>query len=257
MVAASSSPGVSACKATAKETPILKVEMTPQLLGFKVTGDGDRPKGNADERTMSTRLLALCYDLRHCMQGDRSVGFTSSGMYDELAKWHEVPLVEKNVVYSFNVLYPEAIFEILVMNYLIEKRQMLLQGRSKHCWPDRSLLDPAICTVHRYQSLVLSAAEKAASKGRFGKIRDLASDYHPSLPRMFTQWIDLLNYDWAYFNRKQRVENMSLTVRDIAYCFHNASYLDLVVDIDRCVREQGGRRDDYTIRDEWPDPLEW
>lgn len=115
MVAASSSPGASACKATVKETPILKVVMTPQLLGFKVTGDyddldelydavwaltvededfptGDRPKGNADERTMSTRLLALCYDLRHRMQGDRSVGLISSGMYDELAKWHEVPL---------------------------------------------------------------------------------------------------------------------------------------------------------------------
>lgn len=259
---------------------MLTIEMTPQLTGFKVTGDyddldelydavwaltvededfptGDRPKGNADERIMSNRVLALCYDLRHCMQGDRSVGFVHNGMFDELAKCHEVPLVEKNVVYSVNILYPEAMFEMLALTYLIEKRQMFLQGHSKYSWPDKALLDPAICTVRRYQSMVLSAVEKAASKGRFGKIRDLASDYHPSLPRMYTQWLDLLDCDWAYMSRKQRIENMSLTVRDIARCYHNAEYLDLVADIDKCVKEQGGHRDDYTIHDEWPDPLEW
>lgn len=218
---------------------------------------GDHPKGNADERIMSTRLLALCYDLRKAKYGSRDVEFIHSCLDAETAEWQGVPYVEKNVAFAVNIVYPEAMFELLAINYLIEKRQMFLQGHSKYSWPDKSLLDPVICTVRRYQSLVLSAVEKAASKGRFGKIRDLASDYHPALPRMYTQWLDLLDCRWAYYNRKQRIENMSLTVRDIARCCHNDDYLDLVSDIDRCVREQGGYREDYTIHDDWPDPLEW
>lgn len=263
---------------------MLKVEMTPQLLGFKVTGDyddldelydavymlmvddedfptGDRPEGDADEQMMSTRLLALCYDLRKAKYGSRNVEFVHSGLFDELAEWHGVPLVEKNVVYSVDIVYPEAMFELLALNYLIEKRRTFLHGSGQRSPydPDRSLLDPAICAVRRYQSLLLAAVEKEATSGRFDRIRNYATTgFLPFMARMYSQWLDILDCDWANMTRKQRLENMSTIVRDIAEHRQHPQYLEMKNDIDAFVRERGTCRENCEIPDlDWPNPLEW
>ena len=263
---------------------MLKVEMTPQLLGFKVTGDyddldelydavwaltvdddgfptGDRPEGDADEQMMSSRLSALCYDLRKAKYGSRNVEFVHSGLYDELAEWQGVPLVEKNVVYSFELAYPEAMFELLAINYLIEKRRAFLRGSGQCSFydPDRSLLDPAINVARRYQSLLLAAVEKEATPGRFGRIRNYATTSRvPFISRMYGQWLDILDCDWANMTRKQRLESMSTTVRDIAEHWRHPQCKELMDEIDAFVLEHDTSRDNVEIPNlHWPDPLEW
>ena len=132
---------------------MLKVTMTPNLLGFKIAGDYDdlnelydavwalsiadgdfpddeRMRGDDDELIMSTRLLALCYDIRHAYQGARNIEFVSSGMNEWSAKSQGLQLVEKNVSFSVEVLYPEAMYEALVLNYLVAKRANLFAAFS-------------------------------------------------------------------------------------------------------------------------------
>ena len=90
---------------------MLEVEMTPNLLGFKISGDYDalnelydaiweltiadddfpddeRMRGSENEQIMSTRLLALCYDIRHAYQGSRGIELVGSGMHDWDADYH-------------------------------------------------------------------------------------------------------------------------------------------------------------------------
>lgn len=90
---------------------MLKVEMTRNLLGFKISGDYDaldklydavwaltppdpgfpedsrNDGGSWDtlEQMAGTRLLALCYDLRHAYQGGRGLEVKPTGMTQEEA----------------------------------------------------------------------------------------------------------------------------------------------------------------------------
>lgn len=261
---------------------MLQVAMTPRLLGFKVTGDydaldklydavwaltlddefhptGDRPKGSVDESFMCDRLLALAYDLRKAMQGSRTVEFVDSGLDIETAKWHGVPHVETTAVFSVNIVYPEAIYQLLAISYLIQKRRVFLRGYGelKPYGPDKSLLDSAICAARHYQSLLLSAVEQAVSPSCFDLIRKLCTECHSSLPGLYSQWLDVLDCEWAHMSCEQRLESMSAIVQSIAEYFKQDRYRKLQAGINKCVREWGGRRTDYEIDDKWPGQLEW
>lgn len=256
--------------------------MTPQLAGFKITGDyedldelynaiwtiapeADMPGGalfDADDHAMRVRVLALCYDLRHCMQSDRVVALVDSGLSDFHAQWHGVPLVEKNVAYSFKVLYPEAMYELLALSCLIEKRRAFLGNKGGYVGGinvDPTLLDHAICTVRRYQSLLLSAVEREATSGRFDRIRSYVSDARPmGMALMYGQWLDVIDCDWVHMTRKKRIENMSTTVRDIAEFWRHDQYLEMKEDIDRfAVEEQIGRTDVSIFTAQGSEPEEW
>lgn len=261
---------------------MLKVEMTPQLAGFKVVGDyedldelynaiwaiapeADMPGGttfSADDHAMRIRVLALCYDLRHCMQGDRDVELVDSGLSDFCAQWNEIPLVEKNVAYSFKVLYPEAMYELLVLSCLIEKRRAFLSRKSGYASGanvDPALLDHAICAVRRYQSLLLAAVEKEATSGRFDRIRSYVTDARTmGIALMYGQWLDVIDCDWTRMTRKKRIENMSTVVRDIAEYWRHDQYFEMKEDIDRFVaKEQIDRSNVVIPTAQWSEPEEW
>ena len=75
---------------------------------------------------------------------------------------------------------------------------------------------------------------------------------------MYGQWLDILDCDWANMTRKQRLENMSSIVRDIAEHWQHPQYLGMKDDIDAFVLKHDTYRDNVEIPNlNWPDPLEW
>jgi len=59
---------------------------------------------------IKNRLFGICYDIRHAYQGEREVVLLDNGMNEDTMKWHNLITPEKNVYYSANVLFPEAVF---------------------------------------------------------------------------------------------------------------------------------------------------
>ena len=264
---------------------MLSVEMTPNLLGFKIGGDYDdlnelydavwaltvadggfpddeRLPGTVDEKIMSTRLLALCYDIRHAYQGSRNIDLVDSGMHEWDAEYRGIPLAEKNVVFSVEVLYPEAMYEALVLNYLMEKRASHLMGyktiRLFDEWPAETMLDEPSSIVRAYLAKLLAAVKKCATTGRFSRIRkDIACEYHLA-PSIYDQWVDIINNDFAGMTKKQRAEGLSTVVRDLAHCSRHGQYRQLRADIDAAAKEHGCSRNDISIPGlyEWDEP-EW
>ena len=261
---------------------MLNVDMTPNRLGFKVTGDYDaldelydavwaltvadddfetaRTPGTPDEQIMSTRLLALCYDIRHAYQGDCGIELVDSGMTETLAEWHRLPYVEKNAAFSFNVLYPEAMYQLMALNYLIDRRKRLIAKKapSDALHAEESMLDPAICTVRSYQSRLMEALKTVASKGRFSRIREYAYAGYDSMPRVYGQWVDVINCDYAFMTPKKRLEELSTVVRDIAECRRHDQYRDMVEKIDERALSLGCPREDIVVSmPDFPENQEW
>lgn len=104
---------------------MLKVKPTEHLTGVTIQGDFNdffelvdsihRITGLDEDPTemyygVKNRLLGICYEIRHAFMGDRDIVLEDNGMCDDIMKWHEMITPTKNVYYSVNVLFPEAVF---------------------------------------------------------------------------------------------------------------------------------------------------
>jgi hypothetical protein len=264
--------------------PMLIVEMTPNLLGIKIAGDYDdlnelydaiwaltiadsdfpedkRLRGTADELAMSTRLLSLCYDIRHAYQGDRNVELKDNGLNEWTAECLGIDTNLKSVVFSVEVLYPEAMYEALILNYLMAKRtNHMLESNAvdmRDEWPGESLLDEPMAIVRAYLAKLLAAVGKQATKGRFERIKKGMKNYQYAAA-MYEQWVDVINNDFAGMTKRRRAEELSVVVRDITECYKHDQYLDMKADIDRAAEKHGCHRSEIQIPGlyEWDD-IEW
>ncbi len=103
------------------------VKPTENLTGITIQGDFNdfnemvdsiyrmSAEDEEDEFTdlyfgVKTKLLGMCYDIRHACMGNRDIVLEDNGMHEELMKWHKIITPTQNVYYSVNILFPEAIF---------------------------------------------------------------------------------------------------------------------------------------------------
>lgn len=98
---------------------------TENLTGITIQGDFDdfnelvdsiyRLTATDEEKTdyyfgAKSRLLGVCYEIRHTCMGDRDIILKDNGMTSEKMGWHNKITPTQNVYYSVNILFPEAIF---------------------------------------------------------------------------------------------------------------------------------------------------
>ena len=264
---------------------MLKIEMTPNLLGFKVTGDygeldelydavwsvtmtddpGDSrfALGTPDEVSMSSRLLALCYDLRHACQGHRNVELVDNGMCDEKASWHGIAAPEKNVCYSVEVLYPELMYEMMAINYLLKARKArILRERKSASALDLGAqmdMDAVEGCLRRFQGKVLDALSAECTPGRFDKIATDIGRFYSLVPEMYTQWLDVLDADYASMGKAKRAQSLATIVRDLAHFNHHEQYFEIKADIDAYMAKHPDvrGRSEVDVDVSWPKKLVW
>lgn len=118
---------------------MLQMKPTEHLLGIIVQGDyndfselvesiyritGLEESYNDSFFGVKNRLLGLCYDIRHAYQGDRNVVLVDNNMNRDKMSWHKIKTSEKNVYYSVEIFFPEAIFiaASVPFMYLVSKK---------------------------------------------------------------------------------------------------------------------------------------
>ncbi len=98
---------------------------TKNLTGITVRGDYKdfydlvdsihRMTWDCDNQTavyfgVKSRLLGLCYDIRHAYMGDRDIVWEENGMSQDMMEWHNIITPTRTVYFSVIILFPEAIF---------------------------------------------------------------------------------------------------------------------------------------------------
>lgn len=80
--------------------------------------------------SVKNRLLGLCYDIRHAYMGDRDVKLVENEFNEELMKAHALIVPKKNLHYSVNVLFPEALFVALSAPELYQPAHKYYSGKA-------------------------------------------------------------------------------------------------------------------------------
>lgn len=258
---------------------MLTVEMTEHLLGYRIYGDYDALDKLYDaifelsdvnddtslpeaEYNMRTRMLALCYDLRHAYQGDRGVKMIDNGMNEEMASWKGVEVSSyKNLIYYVEILYPEAMYEVIGLNWLIQQRWGKLLGKalssSDRAEDPKVIFDPACAQARLYQSLVMEALRAKATPTTFSRIRKQVAEQYYTVGAMYTQWLDILNGEWTNMTVKQREKGLGTMVRDLTDYHGHFQYAEVVADIDRFAIELNTRRGDVPLKIYYAENCDW
>lgn len=169
-------------------------------------------------------------------------------MTQEETDWHEVPPVDKSLVYSAEVLYPEAMYERSLISAFSAKRQRGLGNAELHSARKGPASQGACIALARYyQSLVLEAVSREATPGRFSRIADYLSERQLGSLVMYPQWIDVINAGYIKWTRKRRAESLSTIVRDIVEWHEVDQCLGMMADIDRYAKEHGCRPSDVRL----------
>ena len=200
---------------------MIRMEMTARLLGIRVSGGVDEfrdllealyqlvPQEVGTEPLpadmLGNRVLGLCYDLRHAARGDHGVVLTEDSIVCDITGEGHESVDLKTAVCYFEVLYPELCYQLMGIEYLIERR--CLELTRKH-YRDPYALKGAwdmVTTLSRQpQAAFLRCMGEALPAARFAGLVDAMEHGWRNLSGMYVQYLDHLNLEFLRMRPEQR-----------------------------------------------------
>jgi len=201
------------------------------------------------------RVLGFCYDLRHALMGDRDVEFVDSGMDAARAVYMGVIAPEKSLYFQCNVMWPEAIFIMMVLNdltWMYARRKAKSNMMPLTDW--RAQWDPVIAQVRLFQSETAVCLKGLLSEAAYARALKLMNRSFPWMENYRTQWVDIQNVRYLDLGPEYRLEKLSITVKRLAD--RNAEYIGLERKILDAAAHYKCTADGIDIGLEYPD-FEW
>ncbi len=214
---------------------MIKIKNTPNLAGVVISGDYDDlenlvtafhlitineySENHSDCIDISTRVLGLCYDIRHAYQGDREVELVDNHMTVTLMKHHGIIVPTQNVYYSCKYLYPEMVFVMLSLNELVLRRMIDLTKGSylfKDPLDKRYVWDQTIATIRQFQSEFNICVKETLSEAAFARWISFMNRGHIEIENIAGQFIDVLNIKYIKMSKEKRLKSLSSMAKRIA-----------------------------------------
>ncbi len=210
---------------------------------------------------ISTRVLGVCYDVRHSMQGDREVELVENGMNEDKMKWHSIITPVSNVYYSDNHFYPEMFLVTLVLNALVKLRIREL-SKSKYyldgAFDRRAVWDQPIATIRLFQSEFAKCVQKVLTKASYTRWLKYMNDDYINIENIACQYVDLLNVRYINMDREKRQKKLSAIAKRIAEFESNPEHNEIRAEVLAAAKRYGCSKDNIRLSDvEYPDEIIW
>jgi hypothetical protein len=256
---------------------MIKVENSPNLTGVKISGDyndlcnlvealheicdlGDEVRLSG-YHVITTRVLGLCYDIRHAFQGDREVELVENGMDEDKMKWHKIITPKNNVYYSCNCLYPEMFYIMLALNSLIERRIRILTKKGyvfTEAFDKRVIWDKSIANVRLLQASFTECVQGTISEGTFARWLNFMNNKYSYITSLSTQYLDLLNTKYVRMTKEKRLKQLSAYAKRIAEFEYDRDHQEISKEVMEAARQYGCPPDEIVIRGmDYPEEIVW
>lgn len=242
---------------------MLKVELTENYAGVKIIGDYNdldylydsisyflkEDAKNIQEYTMQNHLYGFLYDVRHAYQGDREYEFVSNSLQDFKREWFGIKkkdVTDNNFYYSFNILLPDLILDMILIKYFINDIDE----------KDNNIYNPSINMVNFFYSLVLQSLNKLLSKIKFNKVKEGIMNATIDDRLFIPQWFEIIAIDYANMTKKKR-EKEFMHIMDRIYNYINyKDYFSLKRELEKMCKEKNCNLDNINYEG-FPNDIEW
>lgn len=255
---------------------MIKFENTENLTGVSLTGDFDDlynlveafhnitvdeySEKNSGYVEMSTRVLGICYDIRHAYQGDREVVLMENYMDEEKMKYHSIITPKKNLYYKCKLLYPEMLYVTIALNALIELRMKELSKKKStyEIYNDKNVVwDDTIAIIRSFQAQFVKCVKEILVDRSFNMwLKYMNNTFH--IVAMYHQYLDLLNLQYLNMTKEKRIKNFSKISKKIAEYDYEDEYDSLRKSINEAAKRFDCHRSEIILKDlEYPEDIVW
>ena len=210
---------------------------------------------------MSTRVLGLCYDVRHAYQGDREVEFVDNGMDENKMKFHSIIAPRGNVYYQCNYLYPEMYFVMLALNELVELRIKDLT-KTKYIFKealDKTVIwDDKIAIIRSFQAEFVKCVKETLTEASFKRWLTVMNSDYIGIENIAGQYLDLLNIEYINMTKEKRLKNMSSIARKIVKYRDDSDHQEIKDVVAEAAKEFGRMEGEIRLEGiEYPENILW
>ena len=217
---------------------MITVNHTPNMTGVLVTGDCEDFEALYDALHMIVgkeedakglllarmHVLNLCYNLRHARMGNRNIGFQEHGIDPEQMKYMGVIGPAQNLNVSFELLWPEMLFNVFVLNDFIRKYE---KRQKAHLW------DENIAIVRLVQGKILELASETMTPTQVTSFKKQATGTAANAfnyEKFYVQYIDQLNAEWIELSKEERSQKLSSFAKRASVVMKDYEYFKEYVD---------------------------
>lgn len=215
------------------EISMLFARNTPNNAGVAIHGDFldfeklyealheivHRDEGDYNYFPASTRVLSVCYDIRHALKGDREFLFVNNGLDDDKKRRMSLVAPDKNMYYKINILWPEALFVLLATNDLLNvyaKKEAKTKTSYNIFAEPRTSWNENIAAVRMFQAAINQCLATTITPGAYTRLINLLNSKHVTTKGYLIQYIDQLNDRFLKMDREKRLKNISISGKRIA-----------------------------------------
>lgn len=256
---------------------MISIKNTLNLAGVTISGDYDDLNNLVDAIhhitvsehddkhlqyvEISTRVLGLCYDIRHAYQGDREVELVENHMTEDKMKWHSLIVPKSNVYYSCDYLYPEMFFVMLALNSLIELRMKDLTKTNyilREAMDKKVIWDEDIAAIRFFQAEFVKCVRGTLSNIVFSRWLNTMNGYNINIRDIAGQYIDMLNIKYIGMSKEKRLKNLSAIAKRIAQFSDDDAHIEIKEVVKKAAREYGCQPGAIKLQGmEYPQDIEW
>jgi len=256
---------------------VIIIKNTDKLAGVSISGDNydldklvnalytitidEFTQKHAKHIRISTRVLGLCYDVRHALQGDREVELVDNGMDEDKMKFHSMITPKNNVYYKCNYLYPEMFFIMLALNELVKIRIKEL-SKSKSYFTDafdkNTIWDDTIATIRSFQGEFMKCVKELLTDNSFARWLKLMNNDYIYIEEIAGQYVDLLNIKYIAMDKEKRLKNLNKIAKRIAEFSNDSDHNEIKEVVVKAAKEYGCCEGDIHIQGmEYPEDITW
>ncbi len=218
---------------------MLEAKCTPNYAGVTLSGDlGDLKElnqafhdivGNEEKHpslsSVHHRIMGLCYDLRHALLGDRGIKLVDNGMNTNKMKYHQAIAPQNNLYYSFNVIWLEILFVVMILNdyIFLDSNSIVDSGGiaiGNFCYA--KLLAPevmwnkSIVVIRNFQATVMEALKGILCPTIYSRLVKAIFKENLCFENYAIQYLDVLNARYLAMDREKRLKNLPSMVKHLS-----------------------------------------
>lgn len=193
---------------------MLTIQSTELLTGVRVSGDywdlnelfeafhqivGDDNR-YYDYLGARQRILVVCYDIKQAIHGEHNIELIANGLNKSIKKEQQLLAPEKNIYYSFEILWPEVLFIAIALNDFIKLHEERFDNTG---WN----IHIAVC--RKFQSNVINCLRDLLAPEHYVAFWELMQTKKPTVFRYATQFVDILNLQYLQLSKEERVANLA------------------------------------------------
>jgi hypothetical protein len=249
---------------------MIYVKNTPNNTGVAVYGDHRDFEGlyealygivgNEDEfvnhEVLRIRVLAVCYDLRHAMMGDREFEFVDNGMDELKMKRLSMITPDKNLYLKINVLWPELLFVMMALNdFILLYAKKKARGSYKTVLDRRNIWDASIAQVRIFQAGVADCMRETVTESSFTRMMSLMNRDYIWMGKYITQYIDILNGRFLEYSPEKRLKFIPTMAKRLAE--QGNEYMEVRSDVIAAAQQYNCPAENIRFSEDYPEEIEW